>query len=163
FTPDGTALAYTTYLGGSQVDIATGIAVDAAGDAYVTGDTGSKDFPTVNAFQNRNNDFASAFVAKFNTDGSRLVYSTYLGGSPHVIQQLVGGSGASGIAVDDSGNAYVTGFTYCTDFPTTLTAFQRTNNAVGSKSPNAFVTEFNADGSELVYSTYLGGRRGAQA
>jgi len=164
FSPDGSTLRYSTYLGGSRGSRATGIAVDPAGNAYVTGGTGSTDFPTANAFQNTMRDFGAAFVTELNADASGLLYSTYLGGSSRVNQGLlVGGSGANAIAVDSSGSAYVAGTTYCTDFPTTVPAFQMSNNAGPSSSPNAFVTKFNAGGSTLVYSTYLGGSRGDQA
>jgi hypothetical protein len=116
--PAGAALVYSTYLGGSGGDGGSGIAyglgigVDSSGNAYVTGATFSTDFPTMNPLQpaltgNGNSD---AFVAKLNSTGSALVYSTYLGGS--------GGDQVRGIAVDDSGNAYVTGNTDSTNFPT---------------------------------------------
>jgi uncharacterized repeat protein (TIGR01451 family) len=164
FSPDGSALAYSTYLGGSHGAAATGIAVDASGSAYVTGGTGSTDFPTVNPFQSTNPDFGAAFVAKFSADGSALVYSTYLGGTAHLNQgMLVGGSEGMSVVVDGSGSAYVTGFTFCTDFPTTTTAFQLSNHAAPTGNPNAFVTKFNPAGSALVYSTYLGGSRGDEA
>ena len=167
FSTDGSTLVYSTYLGGSTPgvgDIGAGIAVDASGSAYVTGPAASNDFPTVNAFQSSAKGDGSAFVTKLNASGSALVYSTFLGGSPHSYQGMsVGGSSTSGIAVDGSGNAYVTGATYCTDFPTTVPAFQMSNNASPSGSPNAFVTKFNPSGSALVYSTYLGGSRGDQA
>jgi beta-propeller repeat-containing protein len=142
---------YSTYLGGNDQDEGLGIAVDAAGNAYVTGTTRSTNFPTTpGAFQatpggNGNDD---AFVTKLNPTGSApLVYSTYLGGS--------GVDGGYGIAVDAAGNAYVTGFTSSTDFPTTPGAFQTANQGIVG---NAFVTKLNPTGSApLVYSTYLGG------
>ncbi len=141
----GNALVYSTYLGGSSFDNGEGIAVDAAGNAYVTGDTESTDFPTVSPFQPT---FAfgvvDAFVTKLNTAGSALVYSTYLGGN--------GLDQGAGIAVDTSGNAYVTGLTRSGDFPT-ASPFQ----ASSATSGDVFVTKLNASGSALVYSTYLGG------
>ena len=100
-------LAYSTYLGGSVSDQAYGITVDAAGNAYVVGYTTSPDFPTANPIEVLP---GGAFVTKFNRDGTALVYSTYLGGSR--------GANAFGIAVDSAGNAYVTGLTSSTDFPT---------------------------------------------
>jgi len=160
FNPSGSALAYSTYLGGSHFDKATGIAVDGSGDAYVTGGVSSTDFPVVNAFQSSNQDapFGSAFVTEFNPEGSTLVYSTYLGGSPHSFQGfLVGGTTGSGIAVDGSGEAYVTGWTADTDFPTTPAAFQAASHANPAGSTNSFVAKFNPGGSALVYSSYLGG------
>jgi hypothetical protein len=138
-------LFYSTYLGGSDFDNSVGIAVDAAGNTYVTGGTGSADFPTtVGAFQTT---FSSgdAFVTKLNPTGSGLLYSTYLGGS--------GGDGGGGIALDAAGNAYVTGSTLSTDFPTTPGAFQTAYGGGG----DAFVTKLNPTGSGLLYSTYLGG------
>ncbi len=142
------ALVYSTYLGGSNGEIGKGIAVDAAGNAYVTGRTSSTDFPTTpGAFQTTFGGFDDAFVTKLNPEGSELVYSTYLGGSDE--------DAALAIAVDSSGNAYVTGETFSTNFPTTPDAFQTT---LGGAS-DAFVTKLNLAGSDLVYSTYLGGTR----
>ena len=136
-------LIYSTYLGGSEGNWGYGIAVDSAGNAYVTGDAGA-DFPvTPGAFQTT---CCGAFVTKLNPTGSALVYSTYLGGS--------GGDGASSIAVDSAGNAYVTGSTYSDNFPVTPGAFQTTCEDINGC---AFVTKINPTGSALVYSTYLGG------
>jgi hypothetical protein len=145
--PTGTALIYTTYLGGSHGETAHGIAVDAAGAAYVTGRTFSADFPTTTgAFDETVNGDEDAFVAKLNPTGSGLAYSTYLGGSRS--------EQGRGIAVDTMGAAYVSGSTASTDFPTTLGAFDTSYN--GSHF-DAFVTKLNASGSALAYSTYLGG------
>jgi uncharacterized repeat protein (TIGR01451 family) len=158
FTSDGSALAYSTYLGGNRGDQGAGIAVDASGSAYVTGSTVSTNFPTVNAFQSSLQDIQAAFVTKFTADGSALLYSTYLGGSSRVTNGiLIGGSGGRGIAVDRFDNAYVTGATYCTNFPVTSNAFQASNRAASGEGQNAFVTKFDASGSVPVYSTYLGG------
>jgi hypothetical protein len=154
----GTALVYSTYLGGNGRDIGYGIAVDSSGDAYVAGNTLSRDFPVVNAIQNynlaRNLSTGTGFVAKLNASGSALVYSTYLGGSD--------GDVGSAIVVDSAGNAYVTGQTSSPDFPTTPGAFESTGGgAIGvacypSECIDAFVTKLNAAGSALVYSTFLG-------
>jgi hypothetical protein len=116
FDPTGSGLVYSTYLGGNGVDQGRGIALDTAGNAYVTGYTCcSTNFPTTpGAFQP--NGFYDAFVTKLNSTGSALVYSTYLGGSNDDV--------GMGIAVDTDGNAYVTGSTVSTDFPTTPGAFQ---------------------------------------
>ncbi|MCG7337035.1 SBBP repeat-containing protein [Sporosarcina sp. ACRSM] len=142
----GTALVYSTYLGGTNLDQGWSIAVDSAGNAYVTGITSSSDFPiTPRAFQMGNNGLANAFVTKLNAAGTALIYSTYLGGEDF--------DQGSGIAVDNAGNAYITGYTTSTNFPTTSAAFQTSNNGPG----NAFVTKLNPTGSALVYSTYLGG------
>lgn len=140
----GSALVYSTYLGGDDFDHAFSIAVDATGNAYVTGATSSTDFPTANALQPILSSRDDAFVAKLNTAGSILVYSTYLGGSS--------GDVARGIAVDATGNAYVTGTTSSTDFPT-ANALQPALSGIA----DGFVTKLNPSGSILVYSTYLGG------
>ncbi|MGC9197115.1 MAG: SBBP repeat-containing protein, partial [Syntrophobacteraceae bacterium] len=150
------SLVYSTYLGGSGQygDSASAIASDASGNAYVTGFTSSVDFPTTSGgFQTslRSTEW-NVFVTKIASDGSSLVYSTFLGGS--------GFEGANGIAIDSSENAYVTGYTASTDFPTTSAAFQKKLN---STYENAFVTEISTDGSTLVYSTYLGGNGGDSA
>jgi len=140
-------LGYSTYLGGSNYDFGQGIAVDTAGNAYVTGYTESTNFPTMNPLQSYNGSGGEeGFVTKLNPSGSALVYSTYLGGTG-------GGDGAQAITVDTSGNAYVTGFASSTDFPT-VNPVQATN--AGGYS-DAFVAKLNPTGSALVYSTYLGG------
>jgi len=146
--PTGTGLIYSTYLGGSGGEGAGSIAVDAAGSAYVTGGTGSANFPTTaGAFQPALAGPQNAFVTKLNPLGSGLMYSTYLGGSGG------GGDGGLGIRVDISGNAYVTGVTSSTNFPT-MNAVQPT---FGGGPFDAFVTKLNPLGTGLVYSTYLGG------
>ncbi len=141
----GSALTYSTYLGGNSLDTGNGIAVDGSGNAYVTGVTGSSDFPTQSPFQGEHNGEGDAFAAKFNSSGSALTYSTYLGGN--------GLDTGNGIAVDGSGNAYVTGVTYSADFPT-QNPYQ--GDAAGLFS-DAFVTKLTSSGSVLSYSTYLGG------
>ena len=149
----GSALVYSTYLGGSDQDMGRGIAVDSSGNAYVTGSTISTNFPTANAIQARYGGNSDAFVTKLNATGSALVYSTYLGGSDI--------DSGSGIAVDSSGNAYVTGGTTSTNFPK-VNAFQSSYGGVGGGCcfGDAFVTKLNATGSALVFSTYLGGSGG---
>lgn len=150
FTPSGTALVYSTYLGGSSQDMASCIAVDSSGSAYVAGTTFSTNFPLMNAFQPTLQGGQDAFVTKFNSAGSALVYSTYLGGNSV--------DDAFGIAVDSSGSAYVVGDTFSTNFPV-VNAFQ----PIAPASRNAFVTKFNPAGTALVYSTYLGGSATDQA
>ena len=143
--PSGSALVYSTFLGGLSFDQANDIAVDASGSAYVTGETFSPDFPTASAFDSTTNGESEAFVTKLNPAGSALVYSTFLGGSS--------GDFGRGIAVDTSGSAYVTGATFSPNFPTTAGAFDTTHNG----SSDVFVTKFNPSGSApLVYSTFLG-------
>jgi len=155
--PAGTALIYSTYLGGSNQDYATGIAVDSSGNAYVTGYTLSIDFPTMNPFQSANAGgncgtalaplpCYDSFVTKLNAAGSALVYSTYLGGTGFDL--------ASGISVDSSGAAYVVGSTSSTNFPVTSQPLQA---VYGGGLYNAFVTKLDPAGSTLAYSTYLGG------
>ena len=144
-SPTGNALVYSTYLGGGGRDIAYGIVVDSAGNAYVTGQTYSTNFPTKNPFQGVFGGYVDAFVTKLSPDGSALVYSTYLGGS--------GLDTGYGIALDSAGNAYVTGWTGSSNFPT-KNPFQ---GAFAGSYYDAFVTKLSPTGSALVYSTYLGG------
>ena len=152
----GTALVYSTFIGGSDFDWGRRIAIDASGNAYITGQTKSSNFPTTAGAFSRNLhipancprcavDNYDAFVAKLNATGSALVYSTYLGGTDI--------DDAHGIAVDGAGSAYVIGETVSLDFPTTAGAFSRTSRG----SYDVFVTKLNATGSALAYSTYLGG------
>jgi beta-propeller repeat-containing protein len=138
-------VAYSTYLGGTGSDESFGIAVDGAGSAYVTGDTVSSDFPTtVGTFDTDYNGGQDAFVTKLDSAGS-LVYSTVLGGTSSEV--------GKGIALDGAGNAYVTGDTFSSDFPTTAGAFDTGSNG----GYDAFVTKLDSSGSGLAYSTYLGG------
>ncbi|MCI0389221.1 MAG: SBBP repeat-containing protein [Acidobacteria bacterium] len=144
-------LSFSTYLGGSSFEFSRDIAVDSAGNAYVTGRTSSPDFPTtLGAFGVTNNGSADVFVTKLNSGGSALVYSTYLGGAD--LDQ------GNGITVDSAGSAYLTGFTWSSNFPTTPGAFDSTFNTIinGADSPDAFVAKLNSAGSALDYSTYLG-------
>jgi hypothetical protein len=148
------SLVYSTYIGGSGAEGGLGIAVDTSGNAYITGVNSFGDFPTTpGAVQSSTpiGKFGYAFVTKLNSSGSALIYSTYLGGSNDG-----GGDGDQGlsIAVDSSGNAYISGQTDSSDFPITAGAFDTTLGKLGTK---AFVTKLNSDGSALVYSTYLGG------
>jgi hypothetical protein len=155
----GDALIYSTYLGGSDIDQGNDIAVDAAGNAYVTGFTFSADFPfTAGFFQPAlaSPVLSDAFVAKVNAAGTALTYSTYLGGSD--IDQ--GQDIALEPACPMNCSAYVTGFTVSGDFPFTAGAFDTTFNGV----QDAFVTKLNATGTApLTYSTYLGGTLTDQA
>jgi hypothetical protein len=147
--PTGTGLVYSTYLGGGDRDSGNGIAVDTSSNAYVTGETGSSDFPiTPGAFQRTFDGSSDAFVTKLNRTGTDLLYSTFLGGSGSTF-----GDEGYGIAVDTSGNAYVTGETVSSDFPTTPGAFQTTYGG----DTDAFVTQLNRTGTGLLYSTFLGG------
>jgi len=143
--PAGSALVYSTYLGGQGFDSGGGLAVDAGGNAYVAGGSGSVDFPTTAGAFDRTSDGSDAFVTKVNAAGSAAVYSTVLGGT--------GSEGANGVAVDASGNAWLTGGTGSADFPVTADAADRTFNG----SADVFISELNGAGSALLYSTYLGG------
>lgn len=143
---NGASLVYSTYLGGSEFDFVSGIALDFCRNIYVTGSTSSMNFPTVHPFQAKNNGGTSdGFVAKLNTSGSDLIYSTYLGGS--------GWDYPFRIGIDLFGSASVIGFTTSTDFPV--------RNAIQPKFAggfsDAFITKFRLDGQKLIYSTYLGG------
>ncbi len=155
-------LSYATYLGGSDWDYTAAIAVDTAGNAYLTGFTASLDFPvTAGSFQLTNpasstNGSSTAFIAKLNASGTALLYATYLGGSG--VSGDVEGDIGNSIAVDSSGNAYVSGWTYSSDFPLSTYAYQRTNlAAAANEGATGFVSKLNATGTSLLYSTYLGG------
>ena len=141
----GSALVYSTYIGGSDNDPGFDIAVDSSGSAHVTGSTSSTNFPVANAIQGTLNGTSDAFVTKLNAAGSAFVYSTYLGGSD--------ADSGNDIALDSSGNAYVAGGTISTNFPTA----NPIQSTYGGGAVDAFVTKLNAAGSALVYSTYLGG------
>ena len=144
YSADGSTLLYSTFIGGTGHDIGTGIAVDAAGNAYVAGRTASANFPMVHAIQGAFGGSEDGFALKLNTTGSAIVYSTYLGGK--LIDQ------AQAIAVDPSGNAYITGNTVSVDFPT-VNPFQ----AARAGSYDVFLSKIDPTGSSLVYSTYFGG------
>lgn len=146
--PGGSNLVYSTYLGGSIRDCGNGIAVDAAGNAYVSGWTLSTNFPTKNAFQPAIGGVTNAFVAKLGPGGSNLIYSSFLGGDGSYLNDW-----ANAIAINAAGNAFVAGSTSSTNFPT-RNAFQAT---LRSPVSNVFVTKVGPDGSNLIYSTYLGG------
>jgi hypothetical protein len=143
--PAGSALVYSTYLGGSALDYGTAIAVDTSGSAYVTGIVTSDNFPLANPIDATLGSHAvdDVFVTKFNPSGSGLVYSTYLGGAS--------GDDAYAIAVDQAGNAYITGRTNSSDFPL-VNPIQVTRVAF-----DMFVTEINAAGSAVLFSTFVGG------
>ena len=161
--PAGDTLVYLTYLGGSGEDIGDAIAVDGAGNVYITGMTESTNFPLQNPFQPMagaqgcgSPPCSDAFVAKLNAAGNALVFSTYLGGSRSENVGLLdaGTRGlATGIAVDAAGDVYVTGTTDSPDFPTQGAAFTDGDGAFA----DIFVARLSADGQTLRYSTYLGG------
>ncbi len=145
---DGTALVYSTFLGGTRNEYGYAIAVDGDENAYVTGATASLDFPTTSgAYDTTTTGSSDAFIVKLNPAGSALLYATFLGGNDDL-------DSGRAIALDGSGNVYVTGVTCSGDFPTTPGAFDRT---LGWTDCDAFVTQLNPGGTALVYSTFLGG------
>lgn len=154
------ALDYSTFLGGSSHELAGGVTVDADGNAIIVGTTQSDDFPTMPGAVDSsfNGGVVDVFVAKLRADGSGLVYATYLGGTPTPLRRGSGDPVEFGraVAVDGDGNAYVTGQTTSSDFPTTSGSLQPTLNATPDDATDAFVTKLDAAGS-LVYSTFLGG------
>jgi hypothetical protein len=146
----GSAYVYSTFLGGNSTDAGDGIAVDSADSAYVTGAAESSNFPTTTgAWQTSSGGDTDAFVTKLNPAGTSLVYSTYLGGSGF-------DTGAS-IAVDGTNNAYVTGETGSSNFPTASPTQSAFNGGGSTTNNDGFVSEINSAGSLLVFSTYLGG------
>jgi len=150
-------LAYSTYVGGSSIDGANGIAVAPDDSAFITGETFSADFPTVNAISGKSPGGEVAFVSKISPDGSALLYSTYLGCNPSI---------GNAIAVDSLGEAYVTGTTLCPGFPSTEGTPQgwcgddnkcgATWNPQGVTYWNGFITKLNVEGTAILWSTYVG-------
>lgn len=145
--PAGTSVLYTTYLGGSDSDVARGIAVDVDGNAYVVGETFSRNFPVLNAVQPARNSvlYSDAFVVKLDPTGANLLYGTYLGGA-------AGNTTAAAIALGEGGAAWISGATSAPDFPR-ASAVQP---ALGG-SYDAFVTGLSASGDQLIASTFFGG------
>jgi hypothetical protein len=148
----GSAFLYGVTFGGAAGDAGLSIAIDGSGNAYVTGQTRSSNFPVWNAYQSALWGSGSAFVAKLNATGTGLLYSTYLGGTNSAAETF-----GRGIAVDASGNAYVTGQTNSSFFPVTAGALQ---GSFGGGAGVAYLTKLSTTGG-LVYSTYLGGNQGA--
>ena len=150
----GTSLLYSTYLGGGTSTYINHVAIDASGNAYLTGSTQDTNFPTTQgayratALSKETSGSSSGFITKLNPAGTKPVYSTYLGGSQ--------ADASSAISVDGSGEAYVGGYTTSNDFPVTAGAIQGVREV--SNYQAGFVTKLNASGSALVYSTYLGGK-----
>lgn len=146
----GSILLYSTYIGGSSNDGANSIAVDGQGSAYITGQTTSTNYPTKSPIQTSQivNGFPDAFVTKLTAGGSAFVYSTYLGGS-------VAENGLD-IAVDTSGNAYVSGWTDSDNFPLTAGA----HRATSGNFSDAFITKINAAGTAYLWSSFFGGTNG---
>ena len=140
-------LSYSSFLGGSGNDAATGVAVDAAGNIYLTGQADSTNFPTLNPITpSTNRGQGEIFISKFNPAGTALVYSTYFGGNNR--------DSATGLALDAAGNVYVTGSTFSRDLPMVNAADSAKESTVNYE---AFVLKLNAAGNTLLFSTYLGG------
>jgi hypothetical protein len=148
--PTGSNAIYTDIIGGSGEDYGYAVAVNSAGEVYVTGSTASSDFPTVNAYQASYPGAFNAFLTRISADGSSLLYSTYLGGN--------GSDTPASVVLDKASNVLVAGTTSSTDFPL-ANAYQSSAppNQGGQYGTYGFVTEFTPDGSSLVYSTYFGG------
>jgi hypothetical protein len=143
----GTNLIYSTFVGGSDMDLGRALAIDPTGNAYITGDTDSSNFPTTIGAYDRSfaGTWDDAFVYKLNPSGSSLVYSTFIGGTDH--------EAGYSIKADSSGNAYIGGYTYSTNFPTTTGAYDRSYNGDG----DIVVFKLNPSGSSLLASTFIGG------
>lgn len=148
-TADGKALSYSTYLGGKKIDIAAAIAVNNADEASITGFTFSKDFPLINERQSEYKGKGDTFVTKLTAEGTNLEFSTYWGGKRW--------DQGKGIALDESGRSYITGYTWSNDFPT-VKSFQSKRGGQG----DGFISQFAEDGSTVGYSTYLGGKKDDQ-
>lgn len=149
-SPDGAGaddLVYSTFLGGSAYDVCRGIAINDSGEVYTAGVTESSNFPiTVSAYDTSLGGTGDGFVAKLNAAGSALGYATFLGGESYA-------DAANAIDIDSLGNAYVTGYTVSSQFPTTSGAFDTSMGSTGQ----VYVTKFNPDGTGLIYSTFVGG------
>ncbi len=146
-------LEFSTYLGGIDYDFFNAMTIDNQGDIYLAGGTSSADFPTTEGVYDRSHNGGSegfstdAFVMKLSNDGQHIIYSTFIGGSDD--DEIV-----TDIAVDEQGNAYIVGYTHSTDFPTTQGSYDRTYN--GGEA-DCFVAKLSPDGSELLFSTFVGG------
>jgi len=149
-SPDGTSLVYATFIGGSEFEYSRGIQVDSSGNAYITGNTHSPDFPTTPGTLGKTleENGTDTFIAKLNPTGTALIYSTLLGGNE-------GGDFGWDLAVDEAGYVYATGTTSSTDFPVTPGAFDQTNEL-----NEAYAVKLNPDASALIYATFIGGMNG---
>lgn len=161
--PTGSSLIYSTFVGGMGADSLVGVAVDADGNAYITGFTGSADFPvTAGAFDTTYNGSLDSFAAKLDRTGSQVIWSSYVGGSS--VDRATG----KGIVIDSAGNSYLLGGTYSQDFPVTAGAFDTTFNGPPLLDPksedpegpmgDSYLVKLDPTGSRAVFATYLGGR-----
>jgi len=151
--PTGDTILYSTYLGGTENDVATGLDLADDGCVYLTGKTSSSDFPTANCYDNTLDGSQDIFVARIGATGDILEFSTYLGGTDS--------DGGLGVAVGTNGDAYITGYTLSNDFPT-VGAYDPSYNG-GSYVGDCFVTRLDSAGNVLSYSTYVGGTEGESA
>jgi hypothetical protein len=148
-------LVYSTFIGGSQADESKSIKIDGSGNAYITGNTGSTDYPTTTGAYDISSSAASpyylydVFITKLNASGSALIYSTFIGGNDY--------DWVYSIATDNSGNTFITGNTKSADYPTTSGAYDKTYNGTGQFGEDVIVTKLNSTGSVLSYSTFIGG------
>jgi hypothetical protein len=152
FDHTGKHLIYSTYLGGSNYDHAVGISVDEKGSVVLAGLTNSSDFPVVHPYQPNLGGSYDGFIARLAPSGAELVFSTYIGGTQF--------DGINDVAQDKAGNIYIAGSTSSSDFPVSSRAFQRVCDQgfiPDVCTSDAFIAKFNPTGSELLYSTYLGG------
>ncbi|MCI5208783.1 MAG: hypothetical protein D3910_08315, partial [Candidatus Electrothrix sp. ATG2] len=147
----GSSVVYSTYLGGTSSDRGNNIAVDQDNNVYVAGFTWSSDFPSINAKYPALWGYIDAFIFKLNANGSDVVYSTFLGGSATIDPGYT--EYPTGLAVDDEGNAYVTGVTNSDDFPMVNALY----SSYRGGDTDSFIFKLNNDGSDVIYSTYLGG------
>ncbi|MDG6225194.1 MAG: fibronectin type III domain-containing protein [Candidatus Thermoplasmatota archaeon] len=144
--PTGSSLIYSTFIGGAQNDYGYAITTDSGGNAYIAGSTNSDDYPTTSgAFDTTHNGGNDVFVTKIDPNGSSLIYSTFIGGSKY--------DAGSSITLDSYRNAYITGVTASTDYPTTNGSYNIYNNG----GRDVFVTKLDPTGSSLIYSTFIGG------
>ena len=142
----GSALIYSTYIGGNGTDYANHIKLDQNGNVYLTGLTGSTNFPTTNGcYRSYNSGSIDVFVAKLNSNGNSLGFSTYIGGSAY--------DEALDLTFDSSGNVYVVGYTSSTNFPVTSSAYQKT---FGGGTYDGLIVKFNSNASSLLFSSYFG-------
>ncbi|MFC2131786.1 SBBP repeat-containing protein, partial [Bacteroidota bacterium] len=155
FSSDLSTLIYSTYLGAEENDHASDITLDGFNNAYLTGSTrtGSNLFPTTSSAYDTsfNGSGADIFVSKLNSDGSDLIYSTYIGGDDYDV--------ANGIELDDDNSAYIVGYSGSSDFPTTAGAYDETNNGL----QDGIICKLSSDGSELLYSSLIGGQNNDNA
>ena len=146
---NGSNLTYSTFIGGSESDMGSAIALDSENNTYITGNKQSSDFPTTfSCYDDSHNENIDVFVLKLSSNGSNLTYSTFIGGGDRDY--------GCDIVLDSEKNAYITGYTYSSDFPTTSGCY---DNSYNGGDEDVIVLKLNSDGSELLYSTFVGGSK----